>query len=336
MPRFMSAVCLFQQQGPRQTLRAVLLACLMGPASAMCAQDFPSRAMRFIVPFPPGGGTDLIARLIGKKLNEKWGYPVVVDNRPGANGAIGAELAARAAPDGHTLLMIISAHVVQSSVNARLPYNLVQDFAPVIHVAVVPNIVVVNPSLPVTTIRDLIALAKKKPGQVNFAGASMGGPSHLSGELFNYLAGVNIVHIPYKGTGQAMSDLLGGHVSLMFAAMPGAMPHVRSGKLRALAVTTSARSPAVPELPTVAESGVKNYESVNWYGVVVPSRTPGRIVDKLYSGILSILRTKEVGQLLTDQGAQITGGGPQEFAAYIVSERKRWARVIAETNIRLD
>ncbi len=313
-----------------------LCACLTGAESGASAPDFPNRAMRFIVPVPAGGGVDLTARIIGKKLNERWGHPVVVDNRAGASGAIGAELAARAAPDGYTLLIINITYAVQPSLNPRLPYNLVRDFTPVIHVIAPPNIVVVHPSLPVTSIGDLIALAKRKPGQLNFAAGSVGGPAHLAGELFNHLAGIRMVHVPYKGTGPAMSDLLGGHVDLMFAVMQAPMPHVRSGKLRALAVTSLQRSPALPDLPTVAESGVKGYEFVGWQGVVAPSGTPRTVVDKLYSEILAILKTEDVRQLFADQGAQIVGAGPKEFAAYIDSELKKWAQVVAEAKIRLD
>jgi tripartite-type tricarboxylate transporter receptor subunit TctC len=315
----------------------VLLAwALLGAGGAALAQDYPARALRFIVPFPPGGGTDLISRVIGRKLNERWGQPVVIENRGGANGVIGAELAARAPADGHTLAMIISTHTVLPSWKRDLPYDLLRDFAAVIHVAEVPNIVVAHPALPVRSIRDLIELGRKRPGQLNYAGAGTGGPSHLAGELFGHLAGVKMSQIPYKGTGPAMADLLGGHVDLMFATTPGALPHVRAGKLRGLAVTGASRSPIAPELPTVAEAGVKDYEFVSWYGIVVRAGSPAQAIERLHAEIASILGADDVRQLLTDQGAQATARGPREFDAYLRSETKRWAKMIAEMRIRLE
>lgn len=318
-----------------------LCACMLGGGSSAFAlePDFPSRdsrAIRIIVPFAAGGGMDLQTRTIAKKLNERWGHPVVVDNRPGASGAIGAEFAARALPDGHTLLMINISYAVQPSLVPRLPYNLVRDFAPIIHVLNVPNIVVVHPSLPVASIGDLIALAKKNPGQLHFAGGGIGGPLHLSGTLFNRLAGIKMVHVPYKGSAPAIIDLLGGHIEVMFPAMQAPLPHVRSGKLRALAVTSLQRSATLPDLPTVAESGVKGYEFVGWQGLLVRSGTPPAVVDKLYSEILAILKTEEVQQLLAGQGAHVVGAGPKEFAAHIDSEVKKWAGVVAQAKIELE
>lgn len=312
------------------------LAVVAGAPYAEAAQDFPLRSLRFIVPFPPGGGTDLIARLVGTRLSEKLGQGVVVDNRPGGNGAIGAEVAARAAPDGHTLLMIISTHTVLPSLQRKLSYDLVRDFSPVVHVADLPNVLVVRNSLPVSSVTDLVALAKKNPDQIKYAAAGLGGPSHLSGALFSHMTGIKMLNVPYKGTGPAITDLVGGHIDLMFATTPGAIPHIRSGKLRALAVTASKRSAALPELPTVDEAGVKGYEFVSWYGVIVRAGTPSKVIDLLYSEIRSVLRMAEVRQLLEEQGAQITGRGPAEFATYLRSEIKRWAEVVAATNIKAE
>ena len=313
-----------------------LCACLIGANSSASEPGFPDRPVRFIVPYPPGGGLDLTARIIGKKLNERWGHAVIMDNRGGASGAIGAELAARATPDGHTLLIINITFVVQPSLNPRLPYDLVRDFAPVINAVATPNIVVVSPSLPVTSVADLIALARKKPGQLTFAGGSVGGPGHLAGELFNNLARIKMIHVPYKGTALSISDLLGGRVDLTIQAMQTLIPLVRAGKLRALGITSLKRSPVLPDLPTVAEAGVAGYEFVGWQGIVVPSGTPRRVVDRLYSEALAALKSDDVHQLFSDQGAQIIGAGPEEFAAYIKSELKKWARVVAEAKIHLD
>jgi len=298
------------------------------------AQKYPERPLRFVVPFPPGGGTDLIARAIGKNLSDRFGQPVVVDNRAGANGSIGAGLVARAAPDGHTLLMIISTHTVLPSLQPKLSYDLVRDFAAVIHVANLPNVVVARNALPVNSIADLVALAKKSPDQIRYAGAGMGGPSHLSAVLFSHMTGVKMLHVPYKGTGPAMIDLLGGHVDLMFATAPGAMPHVRSGKLKALAVTSLMRSTALPDVPTVSEAGVKDYEFVSWYGVVVRAGTPSPIVQRLHSAIAEILRADELRKLIDNQGGQITARGPSEFDAYIRTEVKRWSEILADTNMK--
>ena len=298
-------------------------------------QDYPVRPLRLVVPFPPGGGTDLIARLLGKRLSDRLGQAVVIDNRGGANGAIGAEVAARAAPDGHTLLMIISTHTVQPSLQ-KLSYDLIRDFAPVTHLADLPNVLVIRNGLPVASVADLVALAKKNPGELKYAGAGTGGPSHLSAALFNHMTGTTMVHVPYKGTGPATIDLIGGHVDLMFSTTPGAMPHIRSGKVKGIAVTGAKRSPALPELPTVAESGVKGYEFVSWYGMVVRAGTPPAIVDRLHRENTAILQNPEMRQALEEQGAQITARGPAEFSKYLRSEIKRWAEVVAATKIKAE
>lgn len=319
----------------RRSKVIILFACLLATAHHATAQDFPNRPLRFIVPFPPGGGTDLMARVIGRKLSERWGQPVIMDNRAGGDGIIGLQLLSKAAPDGYALAVIILTHAVQPSLKSRLPYDLAQDFAPVIYFANTA-LVLVTHALSITSIRDLIALAKAKPGQLNFAGAGTGGAAHLGGELFNYLANVKMTHIPYKGTGPAIVDLAGGHVDLMFSGIAGAMPHLQSGKLRALAVTGSKRSPSLPELPTIAESGVKDYEVVAWYGVVVRSGTPRPVVDKLYSEIYSIIRTQEVTKLFADQGAQVVGLGPGEFSAFLASEIRKWSQVVKQAGIPVD
>lgn len=318
-----------------RTKAMLICACLLAAANLACAQDFPNRPVRMIVPYPSGGGTDLIARVIGRKLTEKWGQSVVIDNRPGGDGAIGAGIAARTPPDGYTFVMIISTHAVLPSLKSRIPYDMHQDFTPVILVAEAPNLVVVHPSLPVRTIAELIALAKKQPGQLNYAGAGIGGPSHLAGELFNRLAGTTMRYIPYKGTGPALIDLLGGHTSVMFPAMSGAIIHVRSGKLRALAVTSAQRTAALPELPTVAASGLKGYEFVGWYGLLTRKGTPKPVVDKVYADTAAVLGIDEVKTLLANEGAQTVAADPEAFAAYINAEMKKWSRIIADAKLRI-
>ena len=303
--------------------------------SGAYAQDFPNRPVRLIVASPPGGGTDLIARGIGKKLAEKWGQSVVIDNRAGGDGAIGAGVAARSAPDGYTLLMIISTHTVLPSLKTSVPYDMAQDFAPVILLAEAPNLIVVHPSLPVKSVTELIALAKKQPGKLNYAGPGTGGPAHLAAELFNRLAGTTMTHIPYKGTGPALIDLIGGHLSLMFPTMSGAMVHVRTGKLRALAVTSEKRSPAVPELPTVMESGLKGYVFVSWFGLVTRAGTPKPVVDKLFADTAAVLGTEEMKVLLDGAGTQAAARDPVAFAAYIDAELKKWSRVVADAQLKI-
>jgi len=320
----------------RAILHAVISACLLCAAAAACAQSYPSRPLRFIVPFPPGGGTDLVARLIGKKLSESWGQPVIIDNRGGGNGVIGLTVAARSPADGHTFAIINSSFVVLPLLQSDVPFNGPKDFRPVIRPAESPNIVVTRSSLPVSSLSELIALAKGKPGGLNYAEGGFGGPSHLSAELFSYVTGTKMSRVSYKGTGPAMTDLLGGHVDLMFATVTGILPHVKSGKLRALAVTSSKRSAAVPELPTVAETGLKGYEFVSWYGVMLPAGTAQPILEKLYGELRRILETDEVRKLMAAEGGEVTANGPAEFTRYLASETKRWARVIADMNIKAE
>jgi tripartite-type tricarboxylate transporter receptor subunit TctC len=314
---------------------AVAVCVLAAGAAPVWAQDFPARPMRLIVPFPPGGGTDLIARVMGKRLGEKLGQTVVVDNRAGANGVIGAEVAAHAAPDGHTLLMIISTHTVLPSLQ-KVPYDLVRDFSAVTHIADLPNVLVVRSGLPVSSVGDLVALAKKQPGELKFAGAGVGGPAHISAALFNHMAGTRMLHVPYKGTGPATIDLVGGQIDLMFATSPGALPHMRAGRVKALAVTSARRSSALPDLPTVDEAGVKGYVFVAWYGMVVRAGTPPKIVERLHRENASILQATEVRQILEEQGAQVAAHGPAQFSTYLRNEMKRWADIVAATKIKAE
>jgi tripartite-type tricarboxylate transporter receptor subunit TctC len=304
-------------------------------SAAAHAQVYPSKPIRMIVAYPPGGGTDIVGRMVAQKLGEALGQNVVIENRGGASGNIGTEIAARAAPDGYTVLMgNVAPNAINVSLFRSLPFDPVADFAPVSLVASTPNILVVHPSTPARTVKEVIALARARPGTLNFASAGVGSSSHLAGELFRVLAGADIVHVPYKGAGPAMVDVLSGQVQLYFATMPAAMPHVKSGKLVPIAVTSARRSPALPELPTIAESGVAGYEASTWYGLLAPAHTPGPAVARLHEGILKILGEAELRERLTDQGFEPVGDSPQEFAAYIRSEIAKWGKVIRDAGIR--
>ena len=298
------------------------------------AQSYPSKPIRMIVAYPPGGGTDIVGRMIAQKMAENFGQTVVIDNRGGAAGSIGSEIAAHAVPDGYTILMgNVAPNAINVSLYAKLGYDPVKDFEPVSLVASTPNILVVQPSLAVKTVNDLVALAKAKPGTLNYPSAGLGSSSHLAGELLDSIAGVKMVHIPYKGGGPALTDLLGGQVQLMFATMPAAMPHVRSGKLRAVAVTSARRSQAMPELPTIGET-LKGYEASTWYGVLAPARTPKPIVNTLHGEIVKILGVAETRDKLLLQGFEPVGGTPAEFEAYIKSEIAKWGKVIKAAGIK--
>ena len=320
----------------RMTLRAISTLSLAIAASFACAQEFPSRPVRLIIPLAPGGGADVLVRAFSTKVGERWGKPLLIDNRPGGDTTIGVNAAAKSPADGYTMLLIYSIHAVHPSIKRNLPYDIVRDFSPVINLAEAPSLLAVHPSLPAASIRDVIAMAKEKPGTLTFAGSGTGGSSHLAGELFNTLAGIRMLHVPYKGAGPAMTDVMGGHVNMIFGTMLATMPHVRSGKLRALAVTGQTRTPLLPEVPTVSEAGIKDYEFVTWYGLVQPAGTPRTIVEKMHSDILATIKTPDVAQLYTSQGAQVSGDGPERFAAYIKLEIAKWARVAAEAKIPVE
>jgi tripartite-type tricarboxylate transporter receptor subunit TctC len=305
-------------------------------ASASFAQSYPSKPIRCIVAAPPGGPADIVARLIGPKLTEAWGQPVVIDNRAGATGIIGTEMAARAVPDGYTIAVIGSGLATNRMLYQRVRYEPVRDFAPITQAISVPNILVVHPSVSATSVRELIQLAKAKPGELRFASAGIGSTGHLGAELLNWTAGVKMTHVPYKGGAPALVDLLGGQVEVLFSLAVAAMPHVKGGKVRALAVTSSKRSAVAPELPTVAESGFPGYEVTGWFGVLAPSGTPRTIVDKLNVAIVGLLSSREVQERLVNLGADPAPGTPQQFAAHIKSESQKWGRFIKEAGIRAD
>ncbi|MCW5576020.1 MAG: tripartite tricarboxylate transporter substrate binding protein [Burkholderiales bacterium] len=315
----------------RHALLAVL--CAVAAAAAQAADSYPLRPVRMIVAYPPGGGTDQVGRVMAEQLTQTLGQQVVVDNRGGATGNIGTELAARAVPDGHTLLMgNVAPNAVNVSLFKKLGFDPVKDFAPVSLVAITPNILVAHPSVPVKSIGELVALAKAKPGALNFPSAGVGSSSHLAGELLKSLAGIDMVHVPFKGGGPAMVATIAGEVQIMFATMPAAMPHVKSGKVRPVAVTTTKRSQAMPELPTIAEAGVKGYDAATWYGLLAPARTPKPVVDRLHADVVKIL-AGPARQRLEAQGFEPDGGTPAAFAAYIRSEIAKWAKVIRVAGI---
>ncbi len=299
------------------------------------AQSYPTKPIRIIVGYPAGGPTDMIARTVAQKLSPALGQQVIVDNRPGASGMIGAELAVKAPPDGYTLLTVPITYAVTPSVFPKMPYDAEKDLAPVALVAAAPFILVVHPTLPVKTVKDLIALAKSRPGQINYASASAGGMPHLAGELFNIMAGVKLTHIPYKGAAPATIDLLAGQVSLMVNNMLSAMPHVKSGKLRAVAVTSAKRSSAVPELPTVAET-IPGFEASGWYGAFAPAATPREIIAKLNGEINRLMRQPDVAQRLAGDGVEAVTMTPAEFGTYLHSEIVKWGKVVKISGATVD
>ena len=313
----------------------LVAACL--PGAALAAEAYPAKAIRMVVPFPAGGTTDILGRVAGQKITETLKQQVIIDNRPGAGGNIGTELVAKSPPDGYTLLTDPgSTLTINPSLYRNLGYDVVKDFAPVTILAAVPNVLEVHPSLPVKNVKELIALAKSKPGQLNYASTGAGQSTHLSMELFKTMAGVNVVHIPYKGSAPALTDLLGGQVTLMFDNMPTSLPHIKAGKLRALAVSTLKRSPVLPQLPTVAESGLPGFEVSVWFAVLAPSGTPRDIVQRLNAVLVKALQAPDVKQRLADQGADPVGNTPEQFAAVIQRDLVKWAKVVKDSGVRLD
>ena len=316
------------------TALAVVLSARAGGARA---DGFPEKPPHFIVGFTPGGPSDIIARALGQKLSELWKQPVVIDNRPGAGGNVAAELAARSAPDGYTwLLGNNSILATNQSLYRKLAYDPVADFAPVALVAVQPNILVVNPGVPATSVKELIALARVKPGELNYASSGSGAAAHLAAELFKTMAGVDMVHVPYKGAQPALTDVMAGRAQLMFATSASVLPYVKAGRLRALAVTTSRRSGVVPELPTVSEAGVPGFEAITWHGVVVPRGTPEPLVERLNADIGKALAARDLRERLESLGAELAAGTPQDFADYIAREIPKWAKVVKDSGARAE
>ncbi|HEX9685506.1 MAG TPA: tripartite tricarboxylate transporter substrate binding protein [Burkholderiales bacterium] len=309
---------------------------LLAVASAATAQGYPAGPVRVIVPFPPGGGVDGTGRLISHKLSEALGKQFVVDNRPGANGMIGSELAAKAAKDGYTLMVNGANLVTTPSLYRKVTYDPVRDFEPVSLIALAPNVLVVHPSLPAKSVKELIALTRARPGEVNYAGSGSGSTPHLAAELFNTLAKVTMVHVPYRGTGPAIVGLMSGEASVMFMPTTNAVSLVRAGRLRALAVTSRERVPALAGLPTVAESGLKGYESSQWYGLLAPAGTPADVLGLLNAQIMRIMQAPDMRQRLTGEGLVAVGSTREQFAAHVEAERVKWAKVIKASGARVD
>ena len=321
----------------QRALSKAFVTALMLHSTMAIAQLYPVKSIRLIVPFAAGGSSDTLARTLGQALSESFGQQVVVDNRPGAGGNIGMELAAKASPDGYTVVLADVANLaISPTLYAKLPYDPVRDYSPVNMPATSPNVMLVHPSLPATTLKELLTLAKEKPRKITYASAGVGQVGHLTGEMLNQLAGVEMVHVPYKGSSQAVIDLVGGHIQVMFSAFSSTLPHIKAGRLRALAVTSRTRSAAVPDVPTIAESGFPGFEAVTWYSVVAPARTPRDAIERLNGEILQALGAAQVKERLSVLGFEIVGSPPDVLAAYIKSEIVKWAPVVKASGAKVD
>jgi tripartite-type tricarboxylate transporter receptor subunit TctC len=323
----------------------IVMPCLLARFAVLCAalfavtaqaQNYPVKPIRLVVTYPPGGGADVMARLIAPKLGDLLGQPIVVENKPGATGAIAAEMVAQSAPDGYTLMLDASSYAVNPSLFARLPYDPLKAFAPVTLLVKFPNMVVVSPNFPVNSIKELIALAKAKPGSISFASSGNGSAQHLAAELFRQQAGLDMVHVPYKGGAQAMTDVIAGQIPLYFANMASGLPHVRSGKLKALASTGERRSPNMPDLPTVAESGVTGYAVYEWNAVFAPAGTPPAIIARLQTEIAKVLAQPEVRERILALGGEIAASTPQETDRFVREQMTKWAKIIKQADIKVD
>lgn len=309
----------------------------LNDASAQTASAYPTKPIRLVVPFVAGGTTDILGRAAAAELT-KAGMQTIVENRPGAGGNIGAEMVAKAAPDGYTLLVgTVGTHGINQSLYGKLPYDPIKDFAPITLLATVPNVLVVHPALPANNVKELIALAKSKPGKLNYASSGNGTSIHLSAELFKTMTGTFMTHIPYRGSAAALTDLVGGQADLMFDNLPSALPHIKSGKLRALGVTSDKPSPALPDVPTIAEAGpIKGYEATSWFGVLAPAGTPKDVTDKLHQTLSKALNSAEMREKLVAQGAEPVGNTPEQFAQHIQKETAKWAKVVKASGAKVD
>ena len=321
-------------------LTFIFAALALGIASSAMAQttssSYPTKPVRMVMGYPPGGGIDTLARIMAPRLSERWPYQVVLDNRPGASGNIGADIVAKAPPDGYTLLMITLSHAVGAGLYPKLPFHPADSFSGVSLIGATTLALVSNPSSPLKTVKDVIDAAKARPGQLSFGSSGVGGSPHLAGELFKLQAGIDIVHIPYKGSGLSLVDLMGGHVPLLMAALPGALPHIKSGKIRAIAVTSMQRSPAMPEVPTMAESGIPGYDVKHWFGVLAPAGTDRRTLERLHGEFVAVLRMPDVVDAFAKAGADPLSNTPREFDAYLRSEIARWTKVIRAAGVKAE
>lgn len=307
----------------------------LGAAANVFAQEYPTRPVRMVLGYPPGGGIDVVTRIISPKLSERWGQQAVVDNRPGASGNIGAEIVAKAAPDGYTLLMMTLSHAVGGALYPKLPFHPADSFSGVTTIAATTLVLLSHPSSSMKSVKDVIAAAKARPGQLSFGSSGIGGSPHLSGELLKIQTGIDIVHVPYKGSGIAFTDLIGGHIPLLMSALPGALPHIKSGKVRGVAVTSMQRSQAIPEVPTVAESGVPGYDVKHWFGALAPAGTPRKVLERLHQDFVAVLRMPDVAAGVARAGADPVTSTPREFDAYLRSEMARWAKVISAARVKV-
>ena len=323
-------------QSRRVFIAAALALALTPPIAAHAQQSYPTKLIKIIVPTAPGGGNDAMARIVASKLQDRWKSPVIVENKAGANGAIASEFVARAAPDGYTILFgYIATHGINPGLS-KVPYDPIKDFEPIAEIAEAQGVLVVNPKVEAKTVKELIALAKAKPGTMSYASAGNGTAPHIAGELFKKQAGVDIIHVPYKGSGPAMTDTLAGTTQMMFPSLVAAAGHIKSGKLRALAVTGSKRSPLFKDLPTIAEAGVAGFEITQWYGFFAPAKTPKDIVDKLNKEIVAIMKEPDVAKKFAEQGADIVTGSPADFGKLVQSELDKWSKFIKEAKITAD
>ena len=323
---------------PRFLLVPLVLGAALSPspAWAQAPDAWPSRPVRFILPFPPGGGTDILGRLIAERLTANLGQPVVTENRGGAGGNVGAEAAAKSAPDGYTIVLAAPSLAISPSLYSKLNYDPVKDFAPVSLVATVPNVMVTNPSVPANTLGEFIRLAKTKPGEMNFGSGGSGTSNHLAGELFNIVAGVKLVHVPYKGVNLAMNDVLSGRIQLVVIGIPAAAPHIKAGRLRALALVAPRRSPVLPEVPTVAEAGLPGFEVTTWYGILAPAGTPGAIVVRLNAELVRVMHSPDLKERLAAMAADPATSTPEEFGDYIKREIAKWGEVVHQAGLSAD
>jgi tripartite-type tricarboxylate transporter receptor subunit TctC len=326
----------------RRALAALAAACALAAIAPAHAQTWPTKTVRIVVPFPPGGTTDIVARAISGELQKMWGQSVVIDNRPGAGGNIGSDVVAKSAPDGYTLLMgTVGTHSINAALFAhngqKMPFDPVKDFVPVTLCAAVPNVMVINPKLPVNSVPEFIKYAKSNPGRMNMASSGNGTSIHLTGELFKTVTGVYMVHLPYRGSAPALTDLMAGNVNVMFDNLPSALPHIKSGRLKALALTSKNTSPALPGVPTIEQAAnLKDFDASSWFGLFAPAGTPRAVVDKIQSDVAKALAMPEVRERLVSQGAEPGGNTPDQFAAFIKAESDKWARVVKFSNAKVD
>jgi tripartite-type tricarboxylate transporter receptor subunit TctC len=325
-----------KQSSLRRQGSRIVLAALLAFGGVAFAQSYPSRPIKIVVPYPPGGFNDTLGRTLAAKFTEAWGQPAVVENKPGANTLIGSDFVAKAPADGYTLLVVAFPFAVTPSLIRNMPYDTLKDFAPVALAAQSPNLLVVHPSLPVKSVGELIALAKSKPNSLSYASTGNGSSNHISMELFKSLAGVQIVHIPYKGSAPAVTDLLGGQVQLMFDNVPNVLPHVKAGKLTALGQTGVKRSPLISDVPTVAQAGVPGYEVTVWFGLVAPAGTPREVIQKLNSETLRILAMPDVRERFLAQGVEPAGGTPEQFGEHIRAQMAKWSKVVADAGVKAE